>query len=114
MNKETQELLNQAKTIALNNKKNLGTRYPKKLKTIAFELVNNHGLSYNDVIAFVPVSKYSVQRWSTTNEKKSFKKISVKNEVQKKKKVKQLNAFNIQMTILAVQSLLITLQLFLR
>jgi len=111
MKQDIQELLNQAKVITLKNKKSAGTRYPKRLKTIINTLINVHGLSSDDVVTFVPVSKLSVQRWSETGQEKVFKKVTVKKESPRPKR-KFINR-DFHIILVAVQILLISAQLFL-
>lgn len=110
MKPEVQKLLDEAKTIALKNKRTVGTRYPQKIKKIVYTLVNTHNMSYSDISSFVPVSKCSIQAWSTDKSKKrarSFHKVTVKKEKT------QIKSTELHLMVLALQALLLSAQLFL-
>ena len=117
MNEQVQQLINEAKSVAIKSKKLHGrTRYPAKLKKIIFSLVNDHGVRPKDIMAFVPISAHSVRSWSyikkSTTPFNQIKLTKPKSQISlKSKKDKHKSCIEVQVIFLSAQILLLAWQL---
>ena len=117
MNEQVQQLINEAKLIAIKNKNAQGrTKYPIKLKKIIFSLVNDYGVRPKDIMSFIPISAYSVRTWSYIKKSKpGFNQVQLSKSKpiasSKPKKNQSLNYIGIQLIFLSAQVLLLAWQL---
>lgn len=96
MNTTVQNLVDKANTITSKMGSSPGVRYPNELKQIVRSLVVDHQIPISKVCSLTDVSQYSVRKWAyepfsqKKKGRKSFKKISVEQEV---KDVQLLKSF---------------------
>ena len=116
MNEQVQQLINEAKLIAIKNKNAQGrTKYPIKLKKIIFSLVNDYGVRPKDIMSFIPISAYSVRTWSYVKKSKpGFNQVQLSKPgsvASSRPKKRTLNHIGIQLIFLSAQVLLLAWQL---
>lgn len=116
MQDDTQALIDKANSIVKKTGHGPGARYPQKLKDIVSTLVNDHNFSVKQIITTIPISQYSAREWPKKSQNQ-FKKITVKKAEStppKKRIAVKKHTVEFQFTFLALQVLLLALQIFLQ